>query len=86
MSASILFEPVNPKKSKQIGVGAPSAFIAAMHRAGFDLPCTVEFADAAKIAGMAACFGAPQPDRPNPYEEILDARTDHGAIRLWAEY
>ncbi len=81
MSASILWEPVNISPD-HISCYAPSAFMAAMERAGMGLPCTLNETHIPILRGMAAASDA----EPNPYKQIIDLLLNRGSIRLWAEY
>ena len=84
MSASIFWEPVNPRPDR-IGTWAPSYFMECMERVGLRLPCTVSRSDIPKIQGMAATI-KDDSEAPNPFKEILEALEKHEAISLWAEH
>lgn len=84
MSASICYQPVDPKP-KTIGAWAPSHFMESMERANLGLPCTLKETDIPILRGMAATF-SDHGDAPNPYQEIIDAIEKYGAIEMWAEH
>ena len=85
MSASILWEPVNPEP-KHIGAWAPSSFLESMERAGMALPCTVGKKDIPVLTGLAAAM-RPDATAPNPFQEIIDAiKSTGGDIKLWSEF
>ena len=82
MSASICWRPADPKP-KRLSVGAPSAFMETMTRAGMALPCTLTEAEVPILRGMAATW---RHEGTNPYEQILDAIGAYSIIELWPEY
>lgn len=84
MSASILYEPVNPNP-KSIGAWAPSHFMECMERAGMGLPCTLDESNIPTLRGMAAAFGV-QKEAPNPYAELIEAIETNGKISVWSEH
>lgn len=87
MSASIFWEPVDPKP-KSIGTWAPSSFMEIMERAGLGLPTNLDEAAIPVLRGMAATFGPGGPGRehPNPFQQLIDKIEKHGKISVWAEY
>jgi len=84
MSASILYEPINPNP-KSIDAWAPSSFMETMQRANIALPCTLGPDNIPILMGMAAVFGD-KGDAPNPYQQLVDAINKYGKISVWAEY
>lgn len=88
MSASILWEPINPNP-KSISTWAPSSFQEAMEAAGLGLPCTMGKSTIPVLKGMAAVFGEPKSmgyQAPNPYTELIKIIEKHGDISVWAEH
>lgn len=81
MSASILWEPVDPKP-KHIGCWAPSSFMGQMERAGLKLPTNLDESVIPVLRGMAATISG----TPNPFQELIDKIEKHGKISVWAEH
>ena len=79
MSATILFEPVDPEPGS-IPCPASSWFKEAMERAGMGLPCEVGPENIPVLTGLYAAS-------PNGgFVEVIAAINQHGRIRLWAVY
>lgn len=82
MSASIMWEPLNPNP-KHFSVGAPSFFIESLKNADMELPRTFTEADVSVLKGMSAASGR---DENNPYQQMINAIEKYGEITVWAQY
>jgi hypothetical protein len=88
VSASIFWEPVDPKP-KRIGCWAPSSFMGQMERAGFRLPTNLDQGAIPVLRGMAAMISpglGTDGDPSNPFQELIDKIEKHGTISIWAEH
>lgn len=81
MSASIIWEPVNPNP-RTLHVMAPSWFMAALEKAGLGLPRQFGEIDLPVLRGMAATIDK----EANPFQELIDVIDKHGPVEVWAEY
>jgi hypothetical protein len=81
VSANLYWQPI---KGRDLNVHAPSSFIEALGRAGFDLPCNLSGADVPMLRGLAA--GMSDDNSRKAVERLIDAIEQHETISLWAEY
>lgn len=83
MSATILWNPINPKRGESLEVAAPSRFLEIMGKCFGASPFTLERKSIPRLSGMAAAW---EYDSNNPFQTIIEHIETYGVIEVWAEY
>lgn len=82
MSAAVYWEPVKPPKGHRVKTGTPSWLLGAFESAFGRRYPNLTTSDIPVLRGMMAAA----PNQRETFEQLVDAISDHGEIRIWAEY
>lgn len=81
MSANLYWQPV---KGKDLNVGAPSSFMAALERAVGAQPWHLNEGHVHILKGLAA--GLDSTDQREAVETLIAGISRHSEVRVWPEY
>lgn len=85
MSASILWKPVTPSKTRSLDIWAPQHFMEVMESTFGNPTPLLSHSDLPVLRGMAAVWGEKEGQR-NPFVDLVNAINKNGAIQLEVEY